>query len=168
MEDCVFKEDAPITDLIGRWRNGEDGAFAELFEQYRVGLKNMVRTRIGGQLAARLDASDVVQESYLDAFGKSQQYIKNPQVGFYVWLRGVTHDRLMKMQRMHLGAQQRAVSNEVRLSNRSSMMLAAQLLATGACGERSIFRAIFLRSSVRALHGSVRAEDCFGCVLDVV
>ena len=144
--------------LVQRWEAGEDTAFAELFDRHRTALRNMVRMRIGGQLAARMDASDVIQESFLDARRRGQDYLRNPHVEFYVWLRGLTSDRLMKMQRMHLGAQRRSVKRELRLPNGSSMLLADQLL--GNEGSPSAHaRRRELRDQVRCALESLGSAD---------
>ena len=114
---------------LGRLKSGEMTALVDLFEFYRPSLREMIRLRIGGQLAARLDPSDVLQEVYVDATGKVESYLQDPKVSGYVWLRGLTWDRLMKIQRAQLGAQRRTATRETPLPDRSSALLATQLLS---------------------------------------
>ena len=53
-------------DLIEQLRAGDRQALAALFEQHRERLRRMVELRLDQRLRARLDASDVVQEAFLD------------------------------------------------------------------------------------------------------
>src|SRR5262249_45879174 len=50
-------------------------------------------------------------------------------VGFYVWLRGLTWERLLKLHRRHLGAVCRAIGREQALPLDSSAALAGQFVA---------------------------------------
>jgi RNA polymerase sigma-70 factor (ECF subfamily) len=91
----------------------------------------MVELRLDARVAARLDPSDVLQEVYLDMAGKIEGYLRQPKVNFYVWLRGLAWERLLKLQRRHLGAECRAVGREEALPLDSSSALAGQCLAPG-------------------------------------
>ena len=93
---------------IRRLQGGDAPALAELFGHYRLRLRQMVQLRMGTHLAVRIDPSDVLQEVYLDAARKIHGYIQAPEVSPFVWLRGLTWDRLSKLQRHHLGAECRA------------------------------------------------------------
>ncbi len=52
--------------LIRRIEGGDERALSELFARYRSRLKQMVKLRMDRRLQGRLDASDVLQEAYLD------------------------------------------------------------------------------------------------------
>jgi RNA polymerase sigma-70 factor (ECF subfamily) len=52
--------------LIDRAGEGDVVALAELFGRYRKRLRQMVRPRLDRRLQGRVDASDVLQEAYLD------------------------------------------------------------------------------------------------------
>ncbi len=149
--DATCAQDACHGHLLDRWMRGDHAAFAQLFDGYRAELKRMVGLRIGAQLAARLDASDVIQESFVDACNKADRYLRSPEVPFYIWLRGVARDRLAKMQRMHLGTGKRAVERELRLPDRSSTTLAIQLLSPESSPSAHLRRREVRRSVVRAI-----------------
>ena len=53
-------------DPIETLRGGDRRALAALFEQYCDRLRRMVELRLGPRLRGPLDASDVVQEAFLD------------------------------------------------------------------------------------------------------
>ena len=77
-------------DLLRRARAGDAAALGALFAHYRDRLRQMVRLRLDRRLAGRLDASDVLQEAYLDVARRFPEYAAAPAVPFHVWLRALT------------------------------------------------------------------------------
>jgi RNA polymerase sigma-70 factor (ECF subfamily) len=121
-------------DLLRRAKAGDAAALGALFAHYRDRLRTMVRLRLDRRVAGRLDASDVLQEAYLDVARRFPEYAAAPAVPFYVWLRALTGQRLIDLHRQHLGAQMRDAGQEVSLyrgalPQASSASLAQQLLA---------------------------------------
>jgi RNA polymerase sigma-70 factor (ECF subfamily) len=120
-------------NLLNRARAGDPAALDAIFSQHRERLRRMVEIRLDRRLQARVDASDVVQEAYVDVMGRLEEYLGDPKLPLFLWLRLVVGDRLMKVHRQHLGAQMRATGREVSLYRdalpiASSAALAAQLL----------------------------------------
>jgi RNA polymerase sigma-70 factor (ECF subfamily) len=121
-------------DLLRRAKAGDATALGVLFEHYRDRLRKMVRLRLDRRVAGRLDASDVLQEAYLDVTQRFPEYVAAPTVPFYIWLRALTGQRLIDLHRRHLGAKMRDAGQEVSLyrgalPQASSASLAQQLLA---------------------------------------
>lgn len=85
-----------------------------LLVQHRDRLVRMVDMRLHAQVRARVDASDVVQEACLDASLRLGEYVRDPQVPFFVWLRRLTGQRLLKAHRFHLDAKRRDVRRQER------------------------------------------------------
>jgi RNA polymerase sigma-70 factor (ECF subfamily) len=145
-----------------RWlnglRRGEPSALAALFQYYAPRLRNMVRLRMGPSLQQRLDVSDVLQEAYLDAARKVGGYVQQSKVVFYVWLRGVVQERLLILQRRHLGAKCRAMTREIPLPAESSELLARHLLARGSTPSQKLIKHEMQRRVQHAL-GELDAED---------
>jgi RNA polymerase sigma-70 factor, ECF subfamily len=138
-------------DLSGRLRDGEPAALGWLFELYRPRLRQMVRLRLDGRVAARLDASDVVQETFLDAARRVGEYVRSPRVGFYVWLRGLAWQRLLKLHRTHLTAGRRAAVRDCPLPDDSADRLAGRLCARDDTPGHAAARAEGRRRVRRAL-----------------
>ncbi len=139
-------------------REGEPAALATLFLHYRPRLRTMVRLRMDRRLAVRVDASDVLQEAYLDAARQLPAYLVDPRVDVYVWLRGLAWKRLLKLHRQHLGAQCRAAGRELVLPVASSASLAVQLLAPGSSPSKAIQREE-LRQQVQRALARLHADD---------
>jgi RNA polymerase sigma-70 factor (ECF subfamily) len=121
-------------ELLRRAKAGEAAALGELFAHYRDRLRKMVHLRLDRRVAGRLDASDVLQEAYLDVARRFPEYVAAPAVPFYVWLRALTGQRMIDLHRQHLGAKMRDAGQEVSLyrgalPQASSASLAQHLLA---------------------------------------
>jgi RNA polymerase sigma-70 factor (ECF subfamily) len=120
-------------ELVQRLRAGDAAAAAELFQRYRGKLRRMVQLRLDRRLQGRVDASDVLQEAFLDLARRAPEYVANPALPFFLWLRLLTGQRLLMVHRTHLGTQMRDAGQEVSLyrgalPQASSVSLAAQLL----------------------------------------
>lgn len=102
-------------DLVRQARNNDQEALAELFGKHRDRLRNMVRLRLNPRLAGRVDASDVIQEAYLEAARVLKEYLDNPQIPFFLWLRHLAGQKLIEAHRRHLGSQKRGADREVSL-----------------------------------------------------
>jgi RNA polymerase sigma-70 factor (ECF subfamily) len=106
---------ADVDDLTRRLRAGDPAAAVELFTACRDRLKRMVRLRLDRRVQGRLDASDVLQEAFLDVQKKAADFAAKPDLPAYLWLRLVTSERLVILHRHHLGAQMRDAAQEVSL-----------------------------------------------------
>jgi RNA polymerase sigma-70 factor (ECF subfamily) len=144
-------EPSSTRPFLRRLRQGDGEALALLFDYYRSRLRHMVRLRMDTRLAARLDPSDVLQEAYLDAARQVPGYLRQSRVAFYVWLRGLTWERLLNLERHHLGAQCRTVNREVALPTASSVLLASQLIAPGTGPSRALLKEELNRRVQQAL-----------------
>jgi RNA polymerase sigma-70 factor (ECF subfamily) len=106
----------------------------------------MVDLRLDGRLQARIDASDVIQDAYVDVVNRLEEYLREPRLPLFLWLRLVVGERLLKLHRRHLGAQMRDAGLEVSLYRgalpaASSAALAAQLLGKETSPTRAAVRA---------------------------
>ena len=101
--------------LLERLRAGDLGALAELFQRHRDRLHRMVELRIDSRLQGRIDASDVLQDGFLDLSKRLESYLNDPKLPVFLWLRLVVSDRLAMVHRHHLGTQMRDAAQEVSL-----------------------------------------------------
>jgi RNA polymerase sigma-70 factor (ECF subfamily) len=108
-------EGGNLDDLTRRLRAGDTAAVVELFTDCRDRLKRMVRLRLDRRLQGRLDASDVLQEAFLDVQRKAAEFAAKPDLPPYLWLRLITSERLLQLHRHHLGTQMRDAAQEVAL-----------------------------------------------------
>jgi RNA polymerase sigma-70 factor, ECF subfamily len=135
MSDLMTEEVNDVAELLQRAAEGDQDALRELFSRYRDRLRRMVRLRLSRRLAGRIDDSDVLQESFLEIARRLDDYVKEPRLPFYLWLRHMTGLKLVELHRHHLGLQCRDVDRELTLHRgglpmADSASLAAQLLGT--------------------------------------
>lgn len=102
-----------IRNLLDRARNGDAGAIEALFAQHREPLRRAVALRLDGRLAARCDASDVVQQTLLEAVRRLPLYLERQQIPFPLWLHGLAREKLIDVHRRQMLAGKRAASREL-------------------------------------------------------
>jgi RNA polymerase sigma-70 factor (ECF subfamily) len=137
---------AETVALIVRARAGDADALNALFSRHRDRLRRMVEMRLDTRLQARLDASDVLQEAYLEVVRRLDEYLHDPGLPLFLWLRLVVGERLLKLHRHHLGTRMRDAGREVSLFHgalpaASSAALAAQLLGKHTSPTEAVLRA---------------------------
>lgn len=106
---------SPTNDdrLLQRAVEGDRAAVNELLEGYRERLRKMVTSRLDTRLVARVDPSDVVQETLIVAADHLPGYVRQQPMPFYPWLRRLALQRLIDLERRHLRAERRSVLREV-------------------------------------------------------
>src|SRR2546423_13338373 len=119
--------------LLRRAAQGDRQGWGTLLEHHRMRLRRMVALRLDRRLQGRVDASDVIQETFLEASVRLPEYLQQPSMPFFLWLRFLTGQKLVELHRHHLGAQMRDAGREISLyrgslPGASSAALAAQLL----------------------------------------
>jgi RNA polymerase sigma-70 factor (ECF subfamily) len=118
--------------LLRQIRAGNRQACEQLFARHQAYLRRLVELRLDPRLRSRVDPADVVQEACLEALNRLDAYLERPALPFRLWLRQIAVDRALKALRHHLGTARRALAREVPLPERSSSVLAQQLLAGGS------------------------------------
>ena len=103
-------------ELLQRARDQDLRAVDHLFELHRARLAKMVKTRMNPRIVARVDHSDVLQESYLEAARRLPEYLDAPRAPFYLWLRQIVGHKIIDAHRVHLGAQARNVAAEISIT----------------------------------------------------
>ena len=137
MSEGSEADKAQPTDPEARAAAGDPAALAEVFARYRERLRRMVRLRLDRRLAGRVDASDILQEAFLDASRRLPDYAAkrdmSRDMSLFLWLRFLTGQKMVDVQRRHLGAKMRDAAQEVSLyrgalPEATTVSLAAQLL----------------------------------------
>jgi len=126
-------EASETAGLLRRAAQGDQAAWGALLVRSRGRLRRMVALRLDRRLQGRVDPSDIIQEAYIDASARLAEYARQPDMPFFLWLRFLTGQRLLRVHRQHLGAEMRDVAREVSLYRgalpaATSAALAAQLL----------------------------------------
>ena len=133
-------------DLLRRAGGGDQEAVAALFAIHRERLEQMVCLRMDRRLQGRIDSSDVLQETYLEAARRVAEFAREPTTSVYLWLRFLTAQKLVDLARRHLGSKMRDAGQEISLHRgavpqASSVCLAAQLLGHFTSPSQAAIRA---------------------------
>ena len=126
--------DEQTASLLERLRTDDAEALGELFMLYRDRLRRMVHVRLDHRLASRVSPDDVLQETFLEVSRRIGEYLAAPTVPVYIWLRFLTAQRMVTIQRTHLGTAMRDVRQEVgyaegSVTPASSESMAGQLVS---------------------------------------
>jgi RNA polymerase sigma-70 factor, ECF subfamily len=139
-----------------------DGAAREqLLQRHRRRLGRMVAVRFDPRLAARVDPSDVVQETLAEASANLDRYLRERPLPFYPWLRQIAQRRLIELHRRHVQAGRRSVTREVGLPglpDHSALALADRLFAR-ASSPSARLRRQERRDRVRAALAALPEQD---------
>lgn len=122
--------------LLDRAAAGDPLAAEELFARHRDRLRRMIAVWMDQRVQARIDPSDVIQETLVEAHRQLPKYIADRPLAFYPWLRAIAAQRLDKVHRTHLRTQRRSVTREEPFltspSGDSVYELADKLIASSA------------------------------------
>ncbi len=84
------------------------------------------------RVAARVDASDVLQDTYIEAFRRLPKYLQEQKMPFYLWLCWIAREKVLALHRRHLGSEKRSVAHEAPpLPVDSSVTFVSVVLAGG-------------------------------------
>ncbi len=146
--------------LLARADQGDATARQELLTRHRDRLRRMVALRLDRRLAARVDPSDIVQESLAEAHQRLSEYLRDRPLPFYAWLRQFAWERIAKQYERHVKAQRRSVTREEAppLPDESVVQLAQRLIASGTSPSRHLLREE-LRDRVRVALGCLKPLD---------
>ena len=125
---------------------GDQESWGALLTRHEEKLRRMVAFRMDQRLQGRIDPLDVIQEAYLEASEHQAEYLRQPSLPFFLWLRGIVGNKLRELHRHHLGTQMRDAGREVSLYRSTlpvatSAALAAQLLGHATRPSEAAMRA---------------------------
>jgi RNA polymerase sigma-70 factor (ECF subfamily) len=99
-------------NLLLRAQQGEEGAQGALLETYRNYLELLARIEIGRRLQTKVDADDLVQETFLEAHRNFGLFRGDHEAEFVAWLRAILATRIADLLRRFMGTQGRDVRRE--------------------------------------------------------
>jgi DNA-directed RNA polymerase specialized sigma24 family protein len=73
--------------LVERLRAGDRQALTDLFQLHRDRLRPMVELRMDVRLQGRVDASDVLQDAFLNAATQLDTFLRGSELSAFLWLR---------------------------------------------------------------------------------
>ena len=129
-------DSAETLGLLEKLGRGDRQALEQLLARHRPGLRSFVAARLGPDLQARLDASDIVQEAQLEIARRVPDFLRRRPMPFHVWVRKTAYERLLNVQRDHRRRARRSVFREAPWPERSSLLVARPILGSASSPSR--------------------------------
>jgi RNA polymerase sigma-70 factor (ECF subfamily) len=99
--------------LLARAAAGDVAAWGALLAQHQDRLLDVITFRLDPRLRGRIDAADVMQETFISATARRAEFFQQSSQPLFLWLRWMVGNTLLELHRHHLGAQMRDVKREV-------------------------------------------------------
>ncbi|MCA9193738.1 MAG: sigma-70 family RNA polymerase sigma factor [Planctomycetales bacterium] len=132
--------------------------FDQHFEQSRREMFDFLGRRISSKLQRRIDAHDLLQETYMAA---SRQYATiRAKIDFPVrlWLLKIARQQLINTYRQHIGSANRSIDRECDWNDYSSAGIAHWLLQSGTSPSKNL-RYEELKAKIEQAVGELKETD---------
>lgn len=106
-------------NLLGRALHGSNSALGQLLQGYRDYLLLMADEELGSDLKVKASASDLVQESFLEAQRDFGQFAGVTSAEFQSWLKRVLLNNIWGVGRDYRGTGKRDISRETEILDRN-------------------------------------------------
>lgn len=167
--------------LLEQVGQGDRLALDHLLARHRDDLRVFVDMRLDRHMAARLDSSDVVQETQMTAARRINDFLKRRPMPFRLWLRKTAYERLHDLERHHLKRARRSIMREKAMPDRSSLLVARPFFQRGSSpsqhlqarelAERAAHAVSQLSETDREIllmrHGEDMGFEEIACLLDI-
>ncbi len=132
--------------ILEACRQGDGDAVGACLEAFRERLVRTVDLRLDARVRGRIEARDVVQDAFVEVLQRLSDYAQTRPMGFFLWVRFLTLQKVLQVHRAHLGAERRDAGREAPLAQRidpgaSSLALASAFLDGGTSPSRATVRA---------------------------
>jgi RNA polymerase sigma-70 factor (ECF subfamily) len=99
------KEPSEIDALLTKARLGDREAFGKLLDQFRSYLRLLARHQLGQRLREKIDDSDLIQETFLEAQRDFAQFRGSSEAELAAWLRRILAHNLANQMERYYGTQ---------------------------------------------------------------
>jgi RNA polymerase sigma-70 factor (ECF subfamily) len=144
--------DAILVDLLREARMGSAEALGQCFQSCRNYLLTLARQELHATLRAKVDAADLVQETFIEAMRDFAAFRGDSEPQLLGWLRGILRHNLSDLAR-RFEAYCRSLSHEVRLPDQLPCTLRP---STSANVGRTICEQLIAREQGVALERAVQ------------
>ena len=114
-------DNVSFIELLGQARGGDEHALGNLLQNHRNYLLLIANKELDIEIAGKLGASDVVQESMLKAYKGFEAFEGESKPQLLAWLRKILQNDLNHARRSFKTAKKRSVTNERALQVNSSL-----------------------------------------------
>lgn len=154
-----MKEDSLIqTQVNNHLLENDHDALAEVFEIFRSRLRQIIEFRLDSRLLSKIDADDVLQETFLAANKRLVHYGDGTFTSPFLWLRAILTQTMIDLHRHYIGAQKRNPDCEISIDacsfpQATSTSLAIQLAGSDTLPGEKIARNDMMELMENAIGG---------------
>jgi RNA polymerase sigma-70 factor, ECF subfamily len=163
-----MSQEAPhLESLLARAAAGDATAWGSLLTLQQERLTRIAQFRLDSRLRGRIDAADVMQETFIAATVRRAEFFQQSSQPLFLWLRWMVGNTLLELHRHHLGAQMRDVKREVRSGglpdkrscNDSTRSALVEQLTGGGTGPATAARRAEIKSRLDEALGQMNPMD---------
>jgi RNA polymerase sigma-70 factor (ECF subfamily) len=108
-----MKDDLPpANELLAQALRGDREALGRLLEAQRAALYRLAERQLEGRVAVRVDASDMIQQTFLEAYRSFPQFAGRDARELVAWLQSILDHKVAGAIRDHTLLQKRNVGRE--------------------------------------------------------
>lgn len=101
-----------LAEILARARQGDREALGTALEKYRPLLRLLAQRQLDTALNARIDASDVVQQTFLEAHRDLATFQGTAEAQFVAWLKQILVHNVASATQTHVVARKRSARRE--------------------------------------------------------
>lgn len=124
-------------ELLALASQGNPQALGDLLQLFRDKLLRIIHFRMDPRIRSRLDADDILQDAYIEATSRFQDFVDNQKMPFFLWLRFIAMQKLLQLHRKHLGAKARDAGREISIFAGSQPQATSAVLAAHLLGKHT-------------------------------
>jgi RNA polymerase sigma-70 factor (ECF subfamily) len=109
--------DPTANQLLEQAQHGDREALGHLLEAQRAALHRLAERQLQGRIAVRVDASDVIQQTFLEAYRSFAQFAGQGPRELAAWLRAILDNKVAATIRDHTLLQKRNLGREQSLDD---------------------------------------------------
>src|SRR5262249_32784208 len=95
----ITPDSAETRALLEAVRAGDAEALGKLLDRPRPALRDFVEVHLDPRIRARVDPSDVVQETQVELVRRLDDFLAKRPMPFRLWVRKKAHERLLNLRR---------------------------------------------------------------------
>ena len=145
--------------LLDRASAGDAEAWGALLTHYQERLSGVASFRLDPRLRGRVDAADVLQQAFLAATERREEFFEQSAQSLFLWLRWMVGNTLLDLHRHHLGVQMRDARRETSNGDDSTRTALVAQLTCGVTGPATAAGKQEVKARVNDALGRLDATD---------
>ena len=101
-----------LSDIVEELKQDPEATLTKTITENRQALRRMIASRMDQRLRGRVDPSDIIQETLMEAHKRLGEYLENPTLPFLTWLFVLAEQNTISAYRRHIATKKRTTERE--------------------------------------------------------